>query len=302
MSWDRRLIGRAGFYIRIEVNPQNPDEVLIANSSFHRSTDGGLTFPPGGGRCGDCHDIWIDPKNGDHWVVTDDAGLNFTRDHAKTFTNVTLPVGQMYHLALDEQVPYWIYSNRQDDGTMRGPVNSPVPVHERAVVRARAAGGRGGGAGGGGGGGRGGAGVPWQQGIGGCESGFTIPVPGRPDIIWATCYGNEVTRFDNRIGRARSVSPWIHTLDSEPEQDEVPLPLVAAARLRSVRAGDGVLRLPGDLQDRRPGPDAGRSSAPTCRRRIPAASCRRAASSATTSASSTARWCSRSRRRRSSGA
>ena len=49
VSWDRRLIGRAGFYIRIEVNPQNPDEVLIANSSFHRSTDGGLTFPPEAG-------------------------------------------------------------------------------------------------------------------------------------------------------------------------------------------------------------------------------------------------------------
>ena len=219
MSWDRRLIGRAGFYIRIEVNPQNPDEVLIANSSFHRSTDGGLTFPPGGGRCGDCHDIWIDPKNGDHWVVTDDAGLNFTRDHAKTFQNVTLPIGQMYHLALDEQVPYWIYSNRQDDGTMRGPSNSPVPVTNvpsynpatggtrgrtrgrrvwRGPRRRRS--------------------VPWQQGIGGCESGFTIPVPGRPDIVWATCYGNEVTRFDNRTGRARSVSPWIHTLDSEPNK------------------------------------------------------------------------------------
>jgi len=222
VSWDRRLIGRAGFYIRIEVNPQNPDEVLIANSSFHRSTDGGLTFPPGGGRCGDCHDIWIDPKNGDHWVVTDDAGLNFTRDHAKTFMNVVLPVGQMYHLAVDEQVPYWIYSNRQDDGTMRGPVNSPAPV-ANVPSYASAATGRGGRGGAGGGfggegGGRGAAGVPWQQGIGGCESGFTMPVPHRPDIVWATCYGNEVTRFDSRIGRARSVSPWMHTLDSEPNK------------------------------------------------------------------------------------
>jgi hypothetical protein len=27
-----------------------------------------------------------------------------------------------------------------------------------------------------------------------------------------------VTRFDNRLGRARSVSPWIHTLDSEPNK------------------------------------------------------------------------------------
>ena len=38
VSWDRTLIGRAGYYIRIEVNPRNENEVLVANSSFHRST------------------------------------------------------------------------------------------------------------------------------------------------------------------------------------------------------------------------------------------------------------------------
>jgi photosystem II stability/assembly factor-like uncharacterized protein len=221
VSWDRRLIGRAGYYIRVAVNPQNADEVLVANSSFHRSTDGGLTFPPsGGGGCGDCHDIWVDPTNGDHWVATGDGGMGITRDHAKTFTSVSLPIGQMYHVAVDDQVPYWIYSNRQDDGTMRGPGNSPVPV-TNVPSYAAAQGGRGGGrggAGGGGGGGRGSAAVPWQAGIGGCESGFTIPVPGNPDIIWASCYANEVTRFDNRLGSARSVSPWIHTLDSEPNK------------------------------------------------------------------------------------
>jgi hypothetical protein len=71
------------------------------------------------------------------------------------------------------------------------------------------------------GGGRGGGGgfpatSTWEHGIGGCESGFTIPDPTNADIIWATCYGNTVTRFDAKIGRARSVSPWIHTLDSPP--------------------------------------------------------------------------------------
>jgi len=219
VSWDRRLIGRAGFYIRVAVNPQNPDEVFVANSSFHRSTDGGLTFPPNTTRCGDCHDIWIDPKNPDHWIVTDDAGMTITRDHAKTNISITLPIGQMYHVAIDDQVPYWVYSNRQDDGTMRGPSTSPVPVtNVPSYSAAQGARGGGFGGGGGGGGGRGGAAVAWQAGIGGCESGFTIAVPGNPDVVWATCYANEVTRFDNRLGSARSVSPWIHTLDSEPNK------------------------------------------------------------------------------------
>jgi photosystem II stability/assembly factor-like uncharacterized protein len=72
------------------------------------------------------------------------------------------------------------------------------------------------GAGAGGGGGRGGGAAPsWGGGIGGCESGFVYAVRGNPDVVWTTCYGNEVTRWEAR-GGARSVSPWIHTLDSEP--------------------------------------------------------------------------------------
>ena len=75
----------------------------------------------------------------------------------------------------------------------------------------------GGGGGGGGGGGFGGFST-WDHGLGGCESGFTLPDPTDPNIVWATCYGNEVTRYDHRDKRARSVSPWIHTLDSPPDK------------------------------------------------------------------------------------
>ena len=41
VSWDRRLIGRAGYYIRIRVSPDDPDHLLIANSTLWRSRDGG---------------------------------------------------------------------------------------------------------------------------------------------------------------------------------------------------------------------------------------------------------------------
>ncbi|MGH7524337.1 MAG: WD40/YVTN/BNR-like repeat-containing protein [Gemmatimonadales bacterium] len=261
VSWDRSLIGRAGYYIRMEVNPENDLEVLIANSTFHRSVNGGETFPIADRGCGDCHDIWVDPRNSSHWVETGDGGAGITRDHGQHFTQFSLPIGQMYHVAIDDRIPYWVYGNRQDDGTMRGPSNSPVQVAD--VPSYAGGGGRGGGAGGGRGartggaaapaaadssarpggrgaapaadtvasagpaapdfgafGGRGGrgGGVPWQAGLGGCESGFTLPTPGNPDIIWASCYGNTVTRFDNKVGLARSVSPWMHTLDMEPNK------------------------------------------------------------------------------------
>ncbi len=201
VNWQRPLIGRAGYYISLKVSPANADEVMVANSSFWLSTDGGKSFRtmPWGG---DTHDIWIDP-DGKRIVVTHDGGMYVTTDHGQTSTRVTLPIGQMYHVAVDNDVPYKIYSNMQDDGTMRG-LNNVVEAGPNVPGQ-------------GFGGGRGGAGT-WEHGLGGCESGFTIPDPVDSGIVWATCYGNQVTRYDARSKMARSVSPWLHTLDAAPNQ------------------------------------------------------------------------------------
>ena len=233
-SWDRSLTGRAGYYIRINVNPFNPDDVLISSSSHHRSIDGGKLFSGNGGMpnvgpisCGDCHDIWMDPKIEGRYALTDDGGASLAHGKNATpaTTSVRLPNGQMYHVATDNRVPYWIYSNRQDDGTMRGPMtvseqtaNGVLPAGStmqemgRSATPPPAPAGRGGG-----GGGRGGAApLAWQPNIGGCESGFTIPDPKNPDIVWATCYGNKVTKWDARTNTAHSIEPWLITLDSAP--------------------------------------------------------------------------------------
>jgi hypothetical protein len=44
---------------------------MVSNSAFHVSTDGGETFRNVGWG-GDNHDIWIDPKNPDRFVITHD--------------------------------------------------------------------------------------------------------------------------------------------------------------------------------------------------------------------------------------
>jgi photosystem II stability/assembly factor-like uncharacterized protein len=93
----------------------------------------------------------------------------------------------MYHVDVDNQTPYYVYSNMQDDGNMRGP-SLPIDSQETG----------------------------WDHHMGGCESGFTIPDPADPNIVWATCYGDEVTRWDARTKEARSVSPYLHTIDSAP--------------------------------------------------------------------------------------
>lgn len=205
VSWQRSLIGRAGYYMHIAVNSGNQDEVYVANSSFWRSMDGGKTFEETRWG-GDTHDIWISPSNPDHFGLTDDVGFKITTTHMRQRKNVVLNNGQMYHVAVDNRIPYWVYSNRQDNGTMRGPSDG----YERGTP------------GMGGGGpqfyGATQAGVrEWEHGIGGCESGFTFPLPNDPDIIWASCYGNKVTRFDARTQTARSVQPYRITLDAPPD-------------------------------------------------------------------------------------
>src|SRR5207248_813202 len=178
VNYQRPLIGRAGYYIRIAVSSGSDNEVFVANSSFYRSLDGGEVFQevPWGG---DTHDIWVDPLNPDRFIITDDGGMNITTVHGRGFHRVTLPIGQMYHVAVDNQVPYYVYGNMQDDGTMRGPSTSrPHGFRDEEVG--------------------------WDHGMGGCESGFTLPDPTDPNIVWATCYGDQVTRWDARTRLARS--------------------------------------------------------------------------------------------------
>ena len=246
VSWDRSLIGRAGYYIRMLVNPQNADDIFIMSSSMHRSQDGGKTFSGNGGTfaftqgqasCGDCHDIWIDPKDPVRYALVDDGGGSINTRNG--IVNIRIPNGQMYHVHVDTRVPYWIYSNRQDDGTMRGPStssestasgclpeNSTMPQNLGFGGRGR--GGRGRGAAApppqdtacpGVGRGRGATPSPaWEPNIGGCESGFTLPDPTNADVVYASCYGNKVTRWDARTGTARSIEPWMVTLDSPPNE------------------------------------------------------------------------------------
>ncbi len=37
-----------------------------------------------------------------------------------------LPIAQMYHVTIDDQIPYNVYGNRQDGPSFRGPSNSRV--------------------------------------------------------------------------------------------------------------------------------------------------------------------------------
>src|SRR5207237_7954185 len=51
-------------------------------------------------------------------------------------------------------------------------------------------------------------------------SGCPLTTPADPHTRGSTFYGNKVTRYDHRTKIARSVAPWMITLDSPPEDSK----------------------------------------------------------------------------------
>lgn len=181
MSQDHDWNERAPYYTRIAVGTGNPDEVYSLSVRFVQSLDGGKTRerrPPSGG--GDNHDMWIDPTNPDRMMVAHDGGASITLDHGRSFQRVVLPIAQMYHVAVDDQIPYNVFGNRQDGWSYMGPSNSLQGYIPLGL---------------------------WK-GVGGCESGFAKPDPNDNNIVWSGCYDGGLERHDLRTGYSREVRVW----------------------------------------------------------------------------------------------
>ncbi|MBI1875330.1 MAG: sialidase [Acidobacteria bacterium] len=201
ITTDRNAMGRAHYYSRMAVATDNENETYHLTAAFSKSIDGGTTLVQQGGLAspgGDNHDMWIDPLNADRMAVANDGGVSISNTRGRTWHHVQLPIAQMYHVTVDNQVPYYLYGNEQDDPSYRGPSNS----------RLSEGGGRGGGGGGGGT-------IPramWHA-VGGGESGWATPDPVDPNIIWSSASGSGsvggiVVRYEENRRQARNVEVW----------------------------------------------------------------------------------------------
>ncbi|HYW69560.1 MAG TPA: hypothetical protein VE961_00910, partial [Pyrinomonadaceae bacterium] len=204
------------YYFRVEVSPDNENEVHFLTNPYSRSTDGGQTLLGGGGPGGggggggfqaspggDNHDIWIDPTQPNRIAVANDAGVSLSVTRGQSWQRIQLPNGQLYHVTTDNQIPYYVYGNRQDGPSYRGPSRTGT------------------GGGGGGGGGFGG-GIPRSAwiGIAGGESGWATPDPVDNNIIWSSASGSGsvggiVEVFNLKTGQARDVEVWPDNISGE---------------------------------------------------------------------------------------
>jgi photosystem II stability/assembly factor-like uncharacterized protein len=193
VSYDRNAMGRAHYYSRMAVAPDDPDEAYFLTASFGKTIDGGRTItvvPRGQAPGGDHHDIWIDPTNADRQIVVHDQGLSITQNRGKTWYRQRLLNAQIYHVTVDKEVPYNVLGNKQDEPSYRGPSNSRVMSGRGAGIS------------------RG----MWHS-VGGGESGWATPDPTDPNIIWSTASGSGmvggiVVRFDETRRQFRNVEVW----------------------------------------------------------------------------------------------
>ena len=182
-SYCRLLNERPHYASRVMVNPADEDEVYFAANSISRTLDGGATtevMP----WSGDTHDMWADPKNGDRLMVSDDGGAMITLNRGKTWQRVNLPIAQMYHVAVDNQIPYYVYGGRQDGNAYKGPSQARLEEFSWEPPH-----------------------TIWEATAGG-ECGFVIPDPVDANIVWGGSYNGDLMRVDYRTGHTQTVHIW----------------------------------------------------------------------------------------------
>ena len=153
------IITRPFYYTTMGVDPNDADVVFIGNESWFRSSDGGKTFRRATAPHGDHHDIWINPRNSQFMVQSNDGGANVSLDGGRTWsTQDNQPTAEIYQVAVDNQYPYRVYGAQQDSTTVIVP---SLPL---------------------------GDGLPFRNGPG-CETGPIIPHLAHPELVYGSCKG-----------------------------------------------------------------------------------------------------------------
>ncbi|HEX3875415.1 MAG TPA: hypothetical protein VHW24_00420 [Bryobacteraceae bacterium] len=113
------IITRPFYYDTLGVDPNDSDVVFVGDENWFRSSDGGKTFRRAQAPHGDHHDIWINPKNSQFMVQSNDGGANISLDGGRTWsTQDNQPTAEIYQVAVDNQYPYRVYGAQQDNTTV----------------------------------------------------------------------------------------------------------------------------------------------------------------------------------------
>jgi photosystem II stability/assembly factor-like uncharacterized protein len=180
---DKRLTSRAWYFGNITIDPNNPDVFYVPNVALYRSEDGGKTISivrgaPGGD---DYHQLWVDPRDSSRMVLGTDQGTTISLNYGKTWSSwYNQPTAQLYHVAADDRFPYTIYGAQQDSGGV-----AVMSRTDHGKITAR----------------------DWFPG-GESESGYIVPHPTDPNVLFLSGVYGDVSRFDMRTAFSQDITPW----------------------------------------------------------------------------------------------
>src|SRR5439155_11746951 len=113
--------GQGNYSSGVWVDTQNPDIVYTIATTIYRSTDGGKTFSAFKGAPGgeDPHVAWLEQADNKRILFGFDQGPAITLDGGQTWSGYyQIPIDQIYHLATDNQYPYWVMGSQQGTGAI----------------------------------------------------------------------------------------------------------------------------------------------------------------------------------------
>ena len=185
-NWNRQS-GQStsgNYYQEIITDPLRADVIYSMDTWMKVSTDAGKSWSLVGEdtKHVDNHSMWIDPEDGEHWIVGCDGGIYETYDAADTWAfRKNLPVTQFYKVAVDNDEPFYnIYGGTQDNFSIGGPSR----VTNSHGIRNE----------------------DWFITHGG--DGFETQIdPENPDIIYAQSQYGVLVRYDRRSGEELGIQP-----------------------------------------------------------------------------------------------
>ncbi|HEX8407401.1 MAG TPA: hypothetical protein VF883_00935 [Thermoanaerobaculia bacterium] len=184
VNTEHNIANRPFYYSEIHVDPQDPNRVYNLFSVVSLSTDGGKSFRtliPFAKIHPDYHAMWINPSDPSHMFVGNDGGVAESRDRGASWRFVsTLPLGQYYHIAVDNEMPYNVYGGMQDNGSWKG----PNTTWETGGIRN----------------------WDWQEVAFGDGFG-TVPIPDDPMTGYAMSQEGYIVRWNLRTGERKDIRP-----------------------------------------------------------------------------------------------
>ena len=185
---DPRIWGRGWYFCALTADPANADRVWVMNTIVLESQDGGAHFiaHKGDPTGDDFHVLWVDPTDSQRRILGSDQGAQVTLNGGATWSSwYNQPTAQIYHVATDNQFPYWVYGAQQDSGATalpsRGANGDGITMTQFREVA-----------------------------VGG-ESGMIAPDPDDPHIVYGdgSDSGASVNKLNWKTGQTRDVNPML---------------------------------------------------------------------------------------------